>query len=249
MAPRTPGHAAPRHRRHQLTNGELVKIGFDRRQFLAASGSALSLTLVAGNLRARAAAAAALPSPTPVPAPAIPPAPVARIDAVHDTYFGETLSDPYRWMENDKDPEWLPFLKAQNDHARALLDALPTRAPLLKRIQRLSGDTISTTRVQRAGGLTFFLQRPLGADNFKLFVRQGLNGPDRVLVDPTQMSGAKTHMSLDWWRASPDGRYVVYGLSKDGSEDSTLRVLSVADGRDLPERIANTQAAKPPMAG
>ncbi len=53
---------------------------------------------------------------------------MARVDVVRDTYFGETLSDPYRWMENDKDPDWLPFLKGQNDHARAMLDALPTRA-------------------------------------------------------------------------------------------------------------------------
>src|SRR6202011_5083251 len=176
---------------------------------------------------------------------AVPPAPVARIDVVHDTYFGESLSDPYRWMENDKDPEWLPFLKGQNAHARAVLDALPTRAALLKRVQQLSGDTVATSRVQRAGGLTFIQQRPLGADNFKLFVRQGESGADRVLVDPTAMSSAKSHVSLDWWRASPDGKYVVYGLSKDGSEDSLLHVLTVADGKDLPETIPNTEGANP----
>jgi prolyl oligopeptidase len=177
--------------------------------------------------------------------PAIPPAPVARIDVVHDTYFGETLSDPYRWMENDRDPDWLPFLKAENAHARAVLDALPARATLLKRIQQLSGDTVATSRVQRAGGLIFFTQRPLGADNFKLFVRAAAAGQDRVLVDPTKAGGLKGHVSLDWWRASPDGRYVVYGLSKNGSEDSTLHVLTVTDGRDQPERIANTQDANP----
>ena len=54
----------------------------------------------------------------------VPPAPAARIEVVHDTYFGETLSDPYRWMENGKDRDWLPFLKAQNDHTRAVLDAI-----------------------------------------------------------------------------------------------------------------------------
>ena len=50
---------------------------------------------------------------------------------------------------------------------------------------------------------------------------------------------------MDWWKASPDGRYIVYGLSKDGSEDSTLHVLSVADGRVLPESIPDTQSAVP----
>jgi prolyl oligopeptidase len=209
-----------------------MKIGFDRRQFLGGSAGALSMTLLPRSLLATAG-------------PAVPPAPVARIDIVRDSYFGETLSDPYRWMENDKDPEWLPFLKGQNDHARAVLDALPARASLLKRVQQLSGDTVATSRVQRAGGLIFFTQRPLGADNFKLFVREGAAAHDRVLVDPTKASGTQGHVSLDWWRASPDGRYVVYGLSKNGSEDSTLHVLSVADGSELPERIANTQAANP----
>jgi prolyl oligopeptidase len=209
-----------------------MKIGFDRRQFLVGSAGAFSTTLLPRSLLATAG-------------PIVPPAPVARIDIVRDTYFGETLSDPYRWMENDKDPDWLPFLKAQNDHARAVLDALPARASLLKRVQQLSGDTVATSRVQRAGGLIFFTQRPLGADNFKLFVRQGAAGHDRVLVDPTKIKGTQGHVSLDWWRASPDGRHVVYGLSKNGSEDSTLHVLTVADGRDLAERITNTQAANP----
>jgi len=168
---------------------------------------------------------------------------VARVEVVRDTYFGETLSDPYRWMENAQDADWLPFLKAQNDHARAILDALPTRAGLLERIAELSGETVATSRVQRAGGSIFVTQRPLGADNFKLFVRR--DGHARVLIDPTQSSGANSHVSLDWWRASPDGRYVVYGLSKDGSEDSTLHVLRVADGVDLPETIPDTQNANP----
>jgi prolyl oligopeptidase len=216
-----------------------MNMAFDRRHFLTGSAGAISMALLPGRLLAATATAAANLKT------GVPPAPVARIDVVHDTYFGETLSDPYRWMENPKDPEWLPFLKGQNEHTRAVLDALPARAALLKRIQGLSGEAAATSRVQRAGGLTFFSQRPLGADNYRLFVRQGPSGPDRVLVDPTAMSGADSHMSLDWWRASPDGKHVVYGMSKDGSEDSLLHVLSVADGKDLPERIPSTEGANP----
>src|SRR5215472_3902560 len=117
----------------------------------------------------------------------IPPAPVARVEVVRDTYFGETLSDPYRWMENDKDPEWLPFLKGQNAHTRAVLDAIPGREGLRERIGQLSGDTAATARAWRAGGKLFFEQRPAGADNYKLFVRQ--DGKDRVLIDPTKGGG------------------------------------------------------------
>jgi prolyl oligopeptidase len=203
--------------------------GMNRRELFMGLGSLCAAFLAR---RARAVAAGS-----------IPPAPVARVDVVKDTYFGETLGDPYRWMENDKDPEWLPFLKGQNAHTRAVLDAIPGRDELLKRIQELSGDAASTRLAQRAGGKLFFEQRPVGADNFKLFVRQ--NGVDRVLIDPTVLSDANGHLSLDWWEPSPDGAHLVYGLSKDGSEDSVLHVIGVADGRDLPERIANTEDANP----
>jgi len=203
----------------------------DRRRLLAGTGGTLLTALVANVARAAIADA--------------PPAPVARIAVVKDTYFGETLSDPYRWMENSQDPDWLPFLKGQNNHARAVLDAIPGSDGLLRRIEQLSGDVALTSRVQRAGGKLFYQQRPSGADNYKLFVRE--NGQDRilVLVDPTTLGGATGHVSLDWWRASPNGSYVVYGLSKDGSEDSLLHVKSTADGRDLPDRIPNTEDADP----
>jgi prolyl oligopeptidase len=113
----------------------------------------------------------------------------------------------------------------------------------LGRIQQLSGDAAATLKVERAGNKLFYQQRPAGADNFKLFVQEG--GSSRVLIDPTAMSSASTHQSLDWWHASPDGTHVVYGLSKDGSEDSILHVLEVTSGADLPEKIPNTENASP----
>jgi prolyl oligopeptidase len=178
------------------------------------------------------------------PAGNIPPAPIARVEPVKDTYFGETLTDPYRWMENDKDADWLPFLKGQNDHARAVLERIPGRAELLRRIQQLSGDTVATREVQRAGGKLFFEQRPLGADNYKLFVRE--DGKTRTLIDPTALSHAGAgHLSLDWWSASPDGSRLVYGLSKDGSEDSVLHIMRVADGQNLTDEIPSTENASP----
>src|SRR6185503_7204489 len=151
-------------------------------------------------------------TPGPAAAPkstgsSIPPAPVARVQVVKDTYFGETLEDPYRWMENDKDPDWLPYLKGQNDHTRAVLNTIPGRDALLRRIEQLSGDTATTRSVQRAGGKLFYEQRPANADNYKLFVRE--NGASRILIDPTALghSAGAGHFSLDWWSASPDGSH------------------------------------------
>ena len=175
--------------------------------------------------------------------PQVPAAPIARVDAVTDNYFGEQLIDRYRWMENDKDPAWLPFLRAQNDRTRGVLDSLPGRDALLARIQQLSGDIAVPSRVQRAGGRLFFQQRPAGANNFKLFVVEGESA--RVLIDPTTQDTAAGHMSLDWWRASPDGTKIVYGLSKDGSEDSVLQIMDIKSGSVLSEQIPNTESAQP----
>jgi prolyl oligopeptidase len=211
----------------------------NRRALLAGAGGALAALLT----QRRAAADAATVSAAVTAAAIIPPAPRARVAVVTDTYFGETLRDPYRWMENDEDPDWLPFLKGENAHTRAVLATIPGREALLKRIQQLSGDAALTRSVHRAGGKLFIEQRPAGADNYRLFVEE--HGVRRVLIDPTALSNATSHQSLDWWHTSPDGSHVVYGLSKDGSEDSVLHILKVADGTDLPERIANTEAANP----
>jgi len=177
----------------------------------------------------------------------VPPAPVARVQPVSDTYFGETLVDRYRWMEDAKDPDWLPYLRGQDAHARAVLAALPGHDALLARIQRLSGDSASIGEIQRAGHRLFYLQRPAGANNFKLYLRGAgpRRGGDRLLVDPTTLDSPGHHVSLDWWVPSPDGRLLVYGLSSDGSEDSTLHVMNIDSGADLPERIVGTEDASP----
>jgi len=162
---------------------------------------------------------------------------------------------PYRWMENDKDQDWLPYLKGQNDHTRAILDKLPTRAGLLKRIQQLTVIRLRPAACSR-GRPDFLHAAPRGADNYKLFVRESAipanpgkptKAPLRSRPRPHRshlMSGPAGHVSSTGARIA-EREYVVYGLSKNGSEDSTLHILAVADGRDLSERIENTQSASP----
>jgi prolyl oligopeptidase len=172
--------------------------------------------------------------------------PVARIEPVRETFFGQTIEDPYRWMENAKDKDWTPFMRGQDSHARAMLGAIPGRDALKQRISELSGGTPVAFGVQSAGGNVFYQVRPAGADNFKLAVRQGASGDERILIDPTVMKGDDgKHMSLDWWLVSPNGQHVVYGLSSAGSENSVLHVIEVQSRRVLPERIVGTQYANP----
>ncbi|MFY7857201.1 MAG: S9 family peptidase, partial [Rubrivivax sp.] len=203
------------------------------------------------HLLALAASSVVLPASLPAWAaaarsPKLPRLPVARIEPVSETFFGETITDPYRWMENPKDKDWEPFMRGQDAHARAVLQGIPGRDALKARISALSGGTAVAYGVQRCGDKLFYQVRPAGADNFKLAVRQGASGAEKILLDPTTMKGeGGTHVSLDWWRASPDGRHVVYGLSPAGSENSVLHVMEVDTQRVLPERIPGTQYAGP----
>ena len=99
-----------------------------------------------------------------------------------------------------------------------MLNTIPGRDALLRRIEQLSGDTATTRSVQRAGGKLFYEQRPANADNYKLFVRE--NGASRILIDPTVLghSAGAGHFSLDWWNASPDGSHLAMDYPRTGAK-------------------------------
>jgi len=165
--------------------------------------------------------------------------PVAKRVPVSDDYYGTTVVDPYRWMENGTDPELERWLRAQDAYTRKVFAAMPGRAALSARIGELSGDLSITRNVQVRGGRLLFEQRPARAQNYKLFVRDP-GGSVRTLIDPTAVTISGSHVSLDWWESSPDGRHVAYGLSPAGSEASTGHVIDVETGLVLPVRLPDT---------
>lgn len=224
---------------------EEVHVGLKptRRHALRAVAVAAGTALLPGTaaIAATATAAAAASAPTGA-VPARPP--VARIQPVRETFFGRTVIDPYRWMEDPKDRDWEPFMRGQDAYARQVLNRIPGRDALRQRVGELSGGAAVAHGVQAAGGRVFYETRPLGADNFKLAYREGAEGTEQLLIDPTTMRGdGGVHISLDWWAISPDGKRVAYGLSPAGSENSVLHVMEVDTRSVLPERIAGTQYA------
>jgi len=73
-------------------------------------------------------------------------------------------------------------------------------------------------------------------------VREGLTGTDRTLVDANQMSSDGT-VALDWWFPSETGKFVAYGTSASGSEESTLHIVETATGKVLTDAIERTRFA------
>jgi len=165
--------------------------------------------------------------------------PAARVQEVTDTVHGVRIADPYRWLEDGSSNEVRAWVDGQNAWAEALLGARPGRAGVRERLGRLLAiGTIGTPDVR--GDLYFFTRREGTQNQPILYVRQGLKGQDRVLVDPNPLSPDGT-ATIDWWFPSRDGKLLAYGISTAGDEKSTLRVRDTATGRDLPDVIPHTR--------
>jgi prolyl oligopeptidase len=163
--------------------------------------------------------------------------PRAPMHEVTDTYFGQKVVDPYRWMEDAKSPETAEWMKAQADYSRAYLDRLPMRAQLLKRLEELSETGVRVSGVQRAGNLYFYYRLAPGENDRRLYVRDGFKGAERLLIDPEKLSSPGKRYSIDSYNPSFDGKYVSYTVSLGGSENGEMRVVEANTGRDMGERI------------
>ena len=154
---------------------------------------------------------------------------------------GESIPDPYRWLEQGDDPRTQAWTASQNALTESLLAAVPARARLRARLDELLSIGALSTPEPVAG--RYFYQRRDGRQNQPvLYVREGRDGEDRVLIDPNHLDAQGT-TALDWFYPSEDGRLLAYGLSENGSEQSLLHVLEVDSGAPLPDRIPRTRSA------
>ena len=176
-------------------------------------------------------------------APAGPPK--AKVAPVEDTVQGHKIVDRYRYLENPSDPDTKLYVEQELGYTRSILDPLPGRDKINARLSQLL--EIGTVGAPQMGGKYYFHTRRDGNQNQPiLYIREGLNGglkdEDRVLVDVNKMSSDGT-VALDWWYAAEDGKYVAYGTSASGSEESTLHIIESATGKVLPDTIERTRFA------
>jgi prolyl oligopeptidase len=167
--------------------------------------------------------------------------PIADIKPVVDIYHGTRVVDNYRWLENGNSPETQKWVAEEMAYTRALLDPLPGRDAVNKRLTELL--SIGSITAPAIAGKHYFYTKREGMQNQAvLYVRDGLNGSDRVLVDANQLAADGT-VALDWFQPSDNGKYVTYGISQSGSEMSTLHIVETKTGTVLPDTIERTRAA------
>lgn len=173
-------------------------------------------------------------------------APPLPANPVTDTYFGVTVEDPYRFLEDTSDPAVQQWMRGQADATAAVLAKIPARDALLARIREIDAAVpavVGQLHRDASGGLVY-LKRGSNENQFKLYQRDRPGAQERLLVDVESISKAtgKSH-AIGEFAPSPDGRYVAYGLSASGTEIGTLQVIDVKTGKDVMPPIDRIRGA------
>jgi prolyl oligopeptidase len=162
-------------------------------------------------------------------------------DAV-EILHGETIPDPYRWLEDGASADTRQWTDAQNALTRSYLDAVPARERIRARLDQLLA-IVALGAPTPVRGRYFYLRRDQRRNQPVLYLRQGVRGEDHPILDPNALDDSGT-VALDWYYPSEDGALLAYGLSENGSEQSVLRIMEVDTGVVLADRIPHTRAAE-----
>jgi prolyl oligopeptidase len=182
----------------------------------------------------------ARPHPATLPAtlgPVTPPS--AAKKPVQDTYFGTTVSEDYRWLEDWSDPEVKTWVEGQNAYSRNALDHMPQRSEILERIQSLNRSITPHYRDLIYRGTSLFAMKDQPPKNQPLIVR--LESPDdttqqNVIVD-CNVVDPSGNTTCNFYEPSLDGLKVAVSLSKGGNESGDVHIYDARTGKALEDVI------------
>jgi prolyl oligopeptidase len=156
--------------------------------------------------------------------------PTTAKDSIVDQYFGTSIADPYRWLENDTAKNVSQWVKAQNEVTNNFLASIPFREEVRKRYEQLFNyeKVSSPSKI----GEYYFLYKNSGLQNQSvIYRRKGIEGQDEVFIDPNLISADGT-VSVELLTASKDDKYVCFAQSEAGSDWQMIKVYDVASGKE-----------------
>lgn len=154
---------------------------------------------------------------------------------VKDDYFGTTVEDPYRWLEDDNSSETAEWVKKQNELTFGYLHSLPYREQINKRLTELWDYPKYGTPFKEAGKYFFYKNNGLQNQSV-LYTTTDLSSEPTVLLDPNTLSEDGT-AALTGIEISEDGKYLVYQLAKSGSDWNEIFVKNIETGEMLSDHI------------
>jgi prolyl oligopeptidase len=195
-----------------------------RRLFLASlAATACASSQEAVLPEAPVTAAAVVDAGAPVPM-----APPTRTQVIEEFLHGIKVKDPFRWLEDEKAPEVVGWMKAQDDFTRERLKGLPGRDALLKRYHDLYYLDAVSAPIKRSGRY-FYTRRHKDKEKAIVYWREGEKAVEKVLLDPNVWSTDNT-VSLGTWVPSWDGKKVVFAEKPNAADEATLYVIDVDTG-------------------
>lgn len=170
----------------------------------------------------------ALPSTAQTPEP-----PATRQDNVKDVIHGVEIVDPYRWLEDQDSKETRDWVAAQNAYTHSLLDKLPQRPAISKRlVEMLKHDAVSAPLEEN--GYYFFTKKGADQDLPSIYRRKGPAGADELLIDPLPMStDHTTSVGID--DVTSDASLMIYSVRHGGEDEIELHIMDMNAHHDLPE--------------
>ncbi len=159
-----------------------------------------------------------------------------RVEHIDD-YHGETVVDPYRWLEEDvRDSmavrEWVT---RQNELTDEYLKRIPHRDAIEKRLTKL-WNYEKFSAPYKVGGWYFFRKNDGLQNQDVIYVMSSLDAVPIVLFDPNSWATDGT-VALAGMAVSDDGRYVAYGKAEAGSDWNTWYIRNLQTGKDLADKI------------
>src|ERR1700733_1915766 len=161
--------------------------------------------------------------------------PQTHKDDVVETIHGVSVSDPYRWLEDQKSPETRAWIEAEDKCTAAVLEAVPGRAEISKRLSELM-KVPSVGLPRERHGVYFFVKRAADQDLYVIYKREGLHGKDEVLIDPYPLS-ADHSTSVGLLDVSSDASLVAYNVRAGGQDEVTVHFLDVKSMKTLPDEL------------
>lgn len=162
--------------------------------------------------------------------------PAAPASEQTDVYFGTTVADPFRWLEEVDSPATKTWVEAENRLTFEFLAKLPQRESLKRRLLELL-DYPRYSLPDRQGGKYFYTFNTGLQNQAPLFVKDRADGEGRLVIDPNTLSKDGT-VALSDFKVSDDGRYVAYSTAAAGSDWNEIRVRDLSTGRDTSDQVA-----------
>ena len=152
-----------------------------------------------------------------------------------DNYHGTVVSDPYRWLEEEKSEEVSAWVESQNTLARPYLAELPSRERYKERLTAL-WDYEKYSTPYMVNGKLFYSYNDGLQNQYVLYMADGVNGEPEVLIDPNTLSEDGT-VSMASTELSPKASLLAYMLSDGGTDWKTIHVRDTSNRSDLTDII------------